>query len=156
MALGSNLGNRLLLLRQAVDQLSPVIRIARISSVFRTDPVDCAPGADDFLNLVLVGATRVSAWHLLQRSREIERRLGRTGETRGIRKSRLIDIDLIFYSSQIIRHRSLQVPHPRFQVREFVMAPLRELNLPWTDPSSMRELAGIEGEGRVERLGPLY
>ena len=157
MALGSNLGNRLLHLRQAIDQLSRAIRIARVSSLFRTDPVDCEPGAGDFLNLVLVGATRFSAWQVLQRSGEIERQLGRAGEmARGAGRSRLIDIDLILYSSQIIRHRLLQVPHPRFQIREFVMAPLRELNLPWIDPSSMRELAGIQGEGRVERLGPLY
>ena len=70
--------------------------------------------------------------------------------------SRRIDIDLIFFSSQLIRHRSLQVPHPRFQNREFVMAPLRELQLPWIDPSSMLELAAIKGTGRVERVGSLY
>lgn len=157
IALGSNLGDRVLLLRQAIDQLSRAIRVARVSSVYRTDPIDCEPGADEFLNLVIVGATRLSAWQVLQRSLDIERRIGRVaGIHRGIHQARLIDIDLILYSSQLIRHRSLQVPHPRFQIREFVMAPLRELQLPWIDPSSMRELTGIRGKGRVERVGSLY
>lgn len=161
IALGSNSGDKVLFLRQAIDRLSRAIRVARISSVYRTDPIDCGPGAEDFLNLVILGATRLSAWQVLQRSLDIERLLGRRRRRsveiyRGIHESRLIDIDLIFYSSQIIRHRSLQVPHPRFQSREFVMAPLRELQLPWIDPSSMSALTGIRGKGRVERVGSLY
>lgn len=157
LALGSNLGDRVHFLRQAIDRLSRVLSIARVSSVYRTEPMECEPGAGDFLNLVVLGATSLPAWQVLRHSLDIERRLGRAaGILRGIHESRRIDIDLIFYSSQLIRRRSLQVPHPRFQMREFVMAPIRELQLPWVDPSSMRELIGIRGEGRVERVGSIY
>lgn len=125
--------------------------------MYTTEPIECEPGAGDFLNLIVLGATRLTAWQVLQQSIQIERSLGRTGGiSRGIHQSRRIDIDLIFYSAHLIRRRFLQVPHPRFQMREFVMAPIRELQLPWFDPSSMRELGGIRGEGRVERVGSIY
>lgn len=157
LALGSNLGDRVHFLRQAIDRLSRVLTLARVSSVYRTEPFDCEPGAGEFLNLVVLGATRLSAWQVLRQSIDIERRLGRAAQIhRRIHESRRIDIDLIFYSAHLIRRRFLQVPHPRFRMREFVMAPIRELQLPWFDPSSMLELRGIQGEGRVERVGAIY
>jgi len=156
LALGSNLGDRINLLRRAVHQISGFVRVVRVSSLYRTDPVGCEPGAPDFLNLVIAGATKLSAWQVLQRSLDIERRLGRVSLRSEVCESRPIDIDLILYSSHLIRHRSLQVPHPRFHLREFVMSPLRELELPWIDPLSMIELKKIRGSGRVERAGSLY
>lgn len=156
LALGSNLGDRITLLRRAVHEISRFVRVVRVSSIYQTAPLGFETETPEFLNLVIAGATKLSAFQVLQLSLDVERRLGRVRMRSDVSESRPIDIDLIFYSSQVIRHRSLQVPHPRFHLREFVMSPLRELELPWIDPSSMIELQRIRGTGRVEKAGSLY
>jgi 2-amino-4-hydroxy-6-hydroxymethyldihydropteridine diphosphokinase len=132
IALGSNVGPRELHLRRAVHRLQRIIRVVRLSSVLETEPVDSPSGAGRFLNMVLVGYTRCSAPALLQELLDLEIALGRRRPAPA-NAPRPIDLDLIFYGALISRG-ALQVPHPRYRQREFVLAPLRELRLPWMDP----------------------
>jgi 2-amino-4-hydroxy-6-hydroxymethyldihydropteridine diphosphokinase len=61
---------------------------------------------------------------------EIERRLGRV--RRGVRhEPRTIDLDLIFHGGRRMRTRRLTLPHARYREREFVLTPMRELQLGW-------------------------
>jgi 2-amino-4-hydroxy-6-hydroxymethyldihydropteridine diphosphokinase len=56
VALGSNLGDRLENLRaarKAILGLSNVKPPILSSAIYETDPVDCEPGADKFLNAVV-------------------------------------------------------------------------------------------------------
>lgn len=127
IALGSSLGNRALNLRRALHELGAYVRIVRVSAVHETEPVDAPAGSPWFLNVVAAGYTDVAPHALLDRLQRIERSLGRV---RGIRNApRTIDLDLIFYSGEVIRTPRLIVPHPRYRQREFVMAPLREIGL---------------------------
>lgn len=138
IALGSNLGNRIVNLRRATGELQNVLSIVRISSVIETKAVDAPPGSPDFLNMVAAGFTRLTPEALLVRMQEIEHRLGRA---RGARNApRTIDLDLILHSANVRRSRFLTLPHPRYLQRDFVMRPLRELQLGWRDPVSGRLL----------------
>lgn len=128
IALGSNLGNRVVNLRRALDAIGAYARIVRVSSIHETDPVDAPPGSPQFLNLVAAGYTYVEPEELLDAMQRIELALGRV--RRGVRNApRMIDLDLIRYSGAVIRTARLTVPHPRYREREFVMAPLREIGL---------------------------
>lgn len=127
IALGANLGDRALTLRRAVDALGRVMRVVRASSVYETEPVDAPAGSPHFLNMVVAGFTRLEPLALLDELQRIEASLGRR---RGIRNApRTIDLDLIAYSSRAMRTKRLTLPHPRYREREFVMEPLRELEL---------------------------
>ncbi|MBV9495737.1 MAG: 2-amino-4-hydroxy-6-hydroxymethyldihydropteridine diphosphokinase [Acidobacteria bacterium] len=127
IALGANLGDRALTLRRAIDALGRVMRVVRVSSVYETEPVDAPAGSPNFLNMVVAGFTRLEPLALLDELQRIEASLGRR---RGIRNApRTIDLDLIAYSSRAMRTKRLTLPHPRYQEREFVMEPLRELEL---------------------------
>jgi 2-amino-4-hydroxy-6-hydroxymethyldihydropteridine diphosphokinase len=127
IALGSNLGNRLLYLRRAVAALGEVMRVVRASSVHETAPVDAPAGSPPFLNMVVAGYTRLAPLALLDELKRIEARLGRR---RGVRNApRTIDLDLILYSARVMRTARLTIPHPRYRERSFVMEPLRELAL---------------------------
>jgi len=124
IALGSNLGDRRVNLRRAVDALRRVISVVRVSSIIETEPVDAPP--PKFLNMVVVGHTRLSPEKVLDRLLEIEKRLGRRRTTRNA--PRVIDIDLILHSAHRRRTERLTLPHPRYRQREFVMRPLREVS----------------------------
>jgi 2-amino-4-hydroxy-6-hydroxymethyldihydropteridine diphosphokinase len=132
IALGSNLGDRALFLRRAISSLSTVMRVVRVSSFIETDPVDAPP--PKYLNAVAAGYTGLSPAALLDALHEIESRLGRC--RKALNAPRVIDLDLILHSANLVRTQTLTVPHPRYRDREFVLGPLRELNLDWHDPAT--------------------
>jgi 2-amino-4-hydroxy-6-hydroxymethyldihydropteridine diphosphokinase len=130
IALGTNLGDRLLNLRHAIDALAPYVRVVRMSTVIETDPVDAPAGSPRFLNMVIAGYTSLSPAALLDRMLEIETSLGRR-RTSVRNAPRIIDLDLILHSAHRVRTSKLTLPHLRFRGREFVMRPVRELGLGW-------------------------
>jgi 2-amino-4-hydroxy-6-hydroxymethyldihydropteridine diphosphokinase len=131
IALGTNLGDRLLNVRRAVDLLASAVRVVRLSGVRETEPVDAPPGSPRFLNMVVAGHTSLPPAALLERLLAIEQRLGRK-RTNVRNAPRTIDLDLILHSANRVRTPSLTVPHPRYRARPFVMEPIRELGLRWT------------------------
>jgi 2-amino-4-hydroxy-6-hydroxymethyldihydropteridine diphosphokinase len=142
IALGSNLGDRALHLRRAVDALGEFVRVVRVSKIHETAPVDTPAGSPPFFNMVIAGTTALAPQALMHALLEIESEDGR--HRRGIRNApRTIDLDLILYGAHVIRTATLVVPHPRYRDREFVMAPLRELGLRWVDPVSGQALGVI-------------
>jgi 2-amino-4-hydroxy-6-hydroxymethyldihydropteridine diphosphokinase len=134
IALGTNLGDRRRFLREAVRRLGAAVRVVRLSPVFETEPVDAPPGSPWFCNMVLAGYTNVSAPELLEALQEIERAMGR--RRREVNGPRVIDLDLILFGATLLRTPRLTLPHPRYSQREFVLAPLRTLALPWVDPAT--------------------
>ena len=129
IALGSNLGDRALNLRRALDAMRGAVSLVRLSPVHETEPVDAPPGSPSFLNMVAAGWTSLGPAELLGELQAIETRLGRRRTVRNA--PRTIDLDLILYSAVAMRTDRLTLPHPRFRQREFVLQPLRELELPW-------------------------
>jgi len=142
IALGSNLGDRRWYLRRAIEELRHVISIVRVSSIIETEPVDAPP--PKFLNMVIVGHTRLSPEALLDALLDIEARLGRRRTTRNA--PRVIDLDLILHGANRRRSARLTLPHPRYREREFVMRPLREVWPGPLDPSPR-----MRGEGAAKR-----
>lgn len=125
LSLGSNLGDRLANLRAAIAALrSPELNVARLSSVYETEPQDLK-AQPWFLNLVAEIETAVFPRALLGRMQRIELDLGRR---RGVAKGpRPIDIDILLYGKFVIDMPGLTVPHPRLAERRFVLEPLAEL-----------------------------
>lgn len=154
LGLGSNLGDRRRNLQRAVEELGAFVRVVRISSIYDTDPVGSPPGAPPFLNAVVAGISRLAADELLRRIHEVEWRLGRRRSVPDA--PRTVDIDLLLYGAVMSRGPAPVLPHPRYAGREFVLAPLRELRLPWVDPGSGIPLGKLKGEGNVRRAGSLY
>ncbi len=154
IALGSNLGDRLLNLRRAIHSLGPVVRVARLSGVWESDPVAAPAGSGAFLNMVAVGWTAASPAELLERMHAIEAEMGRIRRRRN--EPRIIDLDLVLYGAELVRKDALELPHPRYRERGFVVDPLRELRLPWADPASAVPLMRLRAGGGGVRTGALY
>jgi 2-amino-4-hydroxy-6-hydroxymethyldihydropteridine diphosphokinase len=140
VALGSNLGDRAASLRQAAGDLAALLTSFTISSFHDTEPVDVAP-QPRFLNAAAVGLSVRDPRSLLDALLAIEARHGRTRPNPGA--ARTLDLDLILYGDRIISEAGLQVPHPRFRERRFVLEPLAEIAPELRDPvtgATVREL----------------
>jgi 2-amino-4-hydroxy-6-hydroxymethyldihydropteridine diphosphokinase len=157
LSLGSNLGDRAKNLREAVAALrQEAIRVTSISSIYETEPVDYRD-QPWFLNMAVEAGTELAPTALLQRLRGIEIRMG---SKKLIAKGpRLIDMDILLYSDEVIDTPELQIPHPRMHLRHFVLQPLAEIAprvlhpiLGWTaaemlartpDKSAVRIVSGL-------------
>jgi len=133
LSLGSNQGNRLRNIELCLQLIHQEIgTIIKVSKLYETP--SWGFDSDAFYNCALVIHTFASAEKILQQVLSIERQLGRVrGETLGY-QSRIIDIDLITFDSEIINTENLQIPHPLMQNRKFVLLPILDLNLDWIHP----------------------
>jgi len=157
IALGSNLGNREEYLRAAVRGLSErQVDITGTASVYSTAPRDVLD-QPRFLNTAIEADTTLSPQELLAACLDIEKNNNRV---RSINKGpRTLDIDIIFYGTEIIRTPDLTIPHPRFALRRFVLAPLAEIAPNFVDPVSGKTIAELlahcPDEGEVLLAGAL-
>lgn len=124
LALGSNLGERLEYLREALKRLPPEVELLKVSSVYETAPVGYQD-QPNFLNMACQGKTRLSPRALLRYVKEIEKAIGRQETFRN--GPRVIDIDILLYDQRCIQENDLVIPHPRMAERAFVLAPLAEI-----------------------------
>jgi 2-amino-4-hydroxy-6-hydroxymethyldihydropteridine diphosphokinase len=151
LGLGSNLGNRDRMLREAVRALeSPRLHVLRVSPVYETEPMD-VPGQHWFLNQVAEAETELFPLQVLHRTAKVEALLGR--KRLAPKGPRSIDIDILLFGNSVIDTPRLTIPHARFRQRRFVLAPLVDLAPEMRDPvtrKSMRELLG-ELQGQVVR-----
>jgi 2-amino-4-hydroxy-6-hydroxymethyldihydropteridine diphosphokinase len=157
IALGSNLGNRMANLgaarRAIVDLVGDNSLLA--SSVYETEPVDCEPGAANFLNTVLEIEYDGDPTDLLDHLVRIEESLGRTRD-HARNASRKIDIDLLYADELNVENERLQLPHPRMHLRPFVLEPLcdirPELVLPGQSKPVRELLAELKDSATVTRF----
>ncbi|MGH8875196.1 MAG: 2-amino-4-hydroxy-6-hydroxymethyldihydropteridine diphosphokinase [Acidimicrobiia bacterium] len=124
VALGSNLGDRLGVLRTAVASLADCGELVAVSSIYETAPVG-GPDQGPYLNAVVALETEHSPRELLEHLQAIEEAAGRTREVRF--GARTLDLDLIVYGDQRVELPDLVVPHPRASERRFVLEPLAEV-----------------------------
>jgi 2-amino-4-hydroxy-6-hydroxymethyldihydropteridine diphosphokinase len=132
VALGSNLGDRRAHLDAAIAVLSGILTNLRVSTVIESDPVDVPDQQPPYLNAVAVGETELEPEALLDALMWMERARGR--ERKSLRAARTLDLDIILYGDRVVQTPSLEIPHPRFRERDFVLAPLAELEPEWIDP----------------------
>jgi 2-amino-4-hydroxy-6-hydroxymethyldihydropteridine diphosphokinase len=125
LSLGSNLGDRAAHLERAIAALPEAgVRTLRRSSLYETEPVDFL-AQPWFLNCVVEGETSLMPRQLLHALQGIERLLG----SRKLVPSgpRIIDLDILLYSTSRVRTQEMEIPHPRMAERRFVLVPLAEL-----------------------------
>ncbi len=143
VGLGSNLGDRELMLRRAVDELDrlPGTELRGVSAFRDTAPVGYLD-QPRFLNAAAELETELSARRLLDELLRIEADLGRDRAQAPPQGPRTIDLDLLLFGESEIREPGLEVPHPRLHERRFALEPLFDL-----DPALF-----VPGRGPIEAL----
>lgn len=123
IGLGSNLGDSLQILREAVQQLSQLGAL-QVSRLYQSPPM----GPQDqphYFNAVVCLETMLAPLELLDQLQAIEQQAGRVRLRRW--GERTLDLDLLLYAAQKIDHPRLQVPHVGILERDFVLLPLLDL-----------------------------
>ena len=145
LSLGSNLGDRRQFLAEAVQSLGS--SVAAVSPVYETDPVG-GPDQGRFLNLVVELDTDLTPRALLAVCHRLESGAQRVRTQRW--GPRTLDVDIIWMDGTTVDEPDLQIPHPRWQERTFVLAPLADLAPELVDPDVY-----ARAQGQVERVEPL-
>lgn len=126
VGMGSNLGERKKSLVEALEVLQshPAISQLRVSRFYETEPLSDIP-QPDFINAVCRFETALEPFALLSLLQQIERTLGKVEKPKNA--PRPIDLDLLFYGDLEMCTETLEIPHPRWRERLFVLKPLSEL-----------------------------
>jgi 2-amino-4-hydroxy-6-hydroxymethyldihydropteridine diphosphokinase len=133
IAFGSNLGDRHTIIREAADKVAALLASFKLSPIVETQPVGEGLENDPaYLNAVAVGDSTLSPQELLEKLRLIEAAAGRNRSTPGA--PRTLDLDLILAGDRVVDEPGLQVPHPRFRERLFVLEPLAAIAPDIVDP----------------------
>ncbi|PCI81185.1 MAG: 2-amino-4-hydroxy-6-hydroxymethyldihydropteridine diphosphokinase [SAR86 cluster bacterium] len=128
----------------AMESLRRISIESQASSLYLSKPIDCPPGAGDFINaaMVLRLTSKTSARGLLVVLQGIEADYGRR---RGAEQNqaRTLDIDIISYGNQELESIDLILPHPRARQRRFVLMPLAEIDPEMVLPGQSANIAQL-------------
>lgn len=138
---GGNIGNRLLNLQLALMLIEKQVgTILKKSAVYETAAWGLTTQSP-FLNQVLLVSTSLPAFELLKTLLQIEHELGR--ERKEKMGPRTIDIDILFYNTEIISSRDLTIPHPQIANRRFVLTPLNEIAPEFVHPGLKKKIVEL-------------
>jgi 2-amino-4-hydroxy-6-hydroxymethyldihydropteridine diphosphokinase len=151
LSLGSNVGDREAALREAIRRLETAGRVALVSSIYETEPVELTD-QPWFLNCAVAVETDKTPEQLLTEILSIEEEMGRRRlQEKGPRN---IDVDILLYDSAVVESPSLTIPHPAMHQRRFVLEPLAEIGPEARNPvvgRSVREMLEALPQGQTVR-----
>ena len=124
---GTNLGDRMTNIRQAIAELTLIgIEVRRTASVYETKPWGFE-SENLFLNTVFECVSNKSAEECLKATQFVEKKMGRKKTLKEGYESRIIDLDILLFKDQQIQLPGLTIPHPYITERQFVITPMYEL-----------------------------
>jgi 2-amino-4-hydroxy-6-hydroxymethyldihydropteridine diphosphokinase len=143
---GSNLGNRRLLLAEAVKKLEVLSQLPVTGSLLYESEPWGFDAEQSFLNQAVIIHAELLPDEVLKELLNIENTLGRQRIDNGSYESRTIDLDILLADELVIADSDLQVPHPRMHLRRFVLVPAAEIAGDWIHPGfnlSVQQLLDI-------------
>ena len=125
LSIGSNKGNRYSFIKEAIELIQKDIGLVTLKSkIYETKSWGFR--SDDFLNICLMIKSELIPAELLKKTQNVEEIIGRKRNSSEI-SAREIDIDILFYSDEIVDQKDLIIPHPRLHLRNFVLYPLNDI-----------------------------
>lgn len=125
IATGSNLGDKYENLNKAKLKLSQIFKLIKASDIFTSGAVEVSDQPDFYNQVLEFELPDFDPDQTMLRILEIEKSLGRVRSKRY--GARTIDIDIIFWGLRNISTKNLEVPHPKWSERSFVVKPLQQL-----------------------------
>jgi 2-amino-4-hydroxy-6-hydroxymethyldihydropteridine diphosphokinase len=133
LGIGTNIGDRLSNLRNAIKRLDKIFNIIDISLIYET----LAWGniyQNNFYNIVCSIDSEYDLLGVLKKINIIEEEMGRVRKEKW--GPRIIDIDIIISDNSTIENKILNVPHKYLRERDFFMKPLLQIAPDIKDPVS--------------------
>ena len=144
LSIGSNKGNRSVLINKAIDEIEKKVGIIiSRSSIYQSK--SWGFDSNDFYNLCLLIDTDITPKSLLINLKKIEKSIGRE-DTDGSYSDRFIDIDILFYDNIITDLEDLKIPHPKIEIRKFVLVPMLEIADDYVHPILNKTIKELDNE----------
>ena len=144
LSIGSNKGNRSVLINKAIDEIEKKVGIIiSRSSIYESK--SWGFDSNDFYNLCLLIDTDIKPKSLLINLKKIEKSMGRE-DIDGSYSDRFIDIDILFYDNIIIDSEDLKIPHPKIEIRKFVLVPMLEIADDYVHPILNKTIRQLDNE----------
>ena len=144
LSIGSNKGNRSVLINKAIDEIEKKIgKIISRSSIYQSK--SWGFDSNDFYNLSLLIDTDIEPKSLLINLKKIEKSMGRE-DIDGSYSDRFIDIDILFYDNIIIDSEDLKIPHTKIEIRKFVLVPMLEIADDYVHPILNKTIRQLDNE----------
>lgn len=144
LSIGSNKGNRSVLINKAIDEIKKKIgKIISRTSIYQSK--SWGFDSNDFYNLSLLIDTDIEPKSLLINLKKIEKSMGRE-DIDGSYSDRFIDIDILFYDNIIIDSEDLKIPHPKIEIRKFVLVPMLEIADDYVHPILNKTIRQLDNE----------
>ena len=143
-SIGSNKGNRSGLINEAIDKIDIIIgKVVLKSSIYETK--SWGFNSNNFYNICILLESTLTPELILNKILTIEKDMGRL-KTTDEYSDRYIDIDILFFDNMIVNSKSLEIPHPRIQLRKFVLIPMLELTPDLIHPILNKSIRQLELE----------
>ena len=143
-SIGSNKGNRSRLINEAIDKIDIIIgKVLQKSSIYETK--SWGFNSNNFYNICILLESTLTPELILNKILTIEKDIGRL-KTTDQYSDRCIDIDILFFDNRIVNSKSLEIPHPRIQLRKFVLTPMLELTPDLIHPILNKSIRQLELE----------
>ena len=143
-SIGSNKGNRSGLINEAIDKIDIIIgKVVQKSSIYETK--SWGFNSNNFYNICILLESTLTPELILNKILTIEKDMGRL-KTTDQYSDRCIDIDILFFDNRIVYSKSLEIPHPRIQLRKIVLTPMLELPTDLIHPILNKSIRQLELE----------
>ena len=143
-SIGSNKGNRSGLINEAIDKIDIIIgKVMLKSSIY--DTKSWGFNSNNFYNICILVESELTPDLILNKILTIEKDMGRLKKTDQY-SDRFIDIDILFFDNMVINSKNLEIPHPRIQLRKFVLTPMLELTPDLIHPILKKSIRQLEIE----------
>ena len=144
LSIGSNKGNRSLLINKAIDEIEKKVGIIiSRSSIYQSK--SWGFDSNDFYNLCLLIDTDIMPKSLLINLKKIEKSMGRE-DVDGSYSDRFIDIDILFYDNITTDSEDLKIPHPKIEIRKFVLVPMLEIADDYVHPILNKTIKELDND----------
>lgn len=138
LSIGSNKGNRYSFIKEALRLIQKDIgEVILISKIYETKSWGFQ--SDDFLNLCILIKSELIPAKLIIKLKNLEEKIGRERNNEKI-EAREIDIDILFYSDEIVNQKDLIIPHQRLHLRNFVLYPLNDIAADFIHPILLKSV----------------
>ena len=142
ISIGSNKGDKFKNLQAAITGIYQKIgNIKIISKVYKSKSFGFE--GEDFLNICAIVETSLKPNKVLQELLKIEKGLGRVRKKSKNYEDRIIDLDILFYEDEIVKSKSLKIPHPEMHKRKFVLVPLNDIASNYVHPVFNKKVMDI-------------